>query len=142
MCSSDLDWLKPVTQDRDQGQIGGRHRVIAQVVWADPGQILTFGPGGNSLPFAASKKRHQEVKIRIAVTGEGQRRETAGEGVDGKFFFKLSDQGRFWCLAGFNLATGKFPKACKGFAFWALGQKNPAVWVYQGYGGDEDDFHI
>ena len=105
-----------------------------------PGQILALNPSGDSLPFATSEQWHQQVKIGVAVACEGEWSETAGIGVDAKFFFQLADKGKFGRLAGFDLAAWEFPEAGEGFAFGALGQKNAAIGVYQGDCGDEDDF--
>ena len=61
------------------------------------------------LPTPAKIKRHEEVEIGIGVRGEGERREAGLLHTNAELFAKLPDERLFGPLAGFDLATGKFP---------------------------------
>ena len=132
---------EPITQNWDQRQVCRGHWVVAQVFRADPRKALTFLAARDSLPFSAGKQRHEQVKIRVGVAGEGEGCKARGPSVDAQLFLQLSDQGCLGGLARFDLATRKFPQPCEGFAGGALSEENAAIGVNKGYCGDEDDFH-
>ena len=54
---------KPVLHDRNEREVGGRHRVIAQLVGAHPGERLAFKRLNFAFPAAADEERHEQVKI-------------------------------------------------------------------------------
>src|ERR1700722_2617237 len=59
----------------DQRDIGLRHGILAQPVRSHPGELLSLLGHHRSFPAPAHIKRHQQVKLRIAVARKSQRRE-------------------------------------------------------------------
>src|SRR5581483_1770632 len=80
-------------QMRHQRLIGRRHRIIAQPVRAHPGELLPFLWHHRSLPAPADIERHQQMEIRIDVTGESERRQARFGDDDAELFLELADQG-------------------------------------------------
>ena len=68
--------LEECHQVGDQRHVGRRHFVLAQFVRSHPGESLPFGRSDGSVPLAANIKRHQDVKVGVAVAGKGEGRET------------------------------------------------------------------
>ena len=48
-----------VTQHGDQGEVGGRHRIVIKAVRQDPSQSLPFPANDDSLPNSADIEWHQ-----------------------------------------------------------------------------------
>src|SRR6056297_1055506 len=46
---------EPVSEDRQQGNIRRRHRIVPQVLLADPFECLPLLPPNHSAPFSANK---------------------------------------------------------------------------------------
>src|SRR6185437_14972157 len=82
------------------------HRVAIEPLGAHPGKALAFARRDHALPAAADIKRHQQMKIFVAVRGESQRRETGFVRVDAELFLELADQRRLGAFAVMHLAPG------------------------------------
>src|SRR5436309_9223116 len=76
-------------QVRHQRYVRRRHRVLTQPVRPHPGKSLAFFRGHRSVPSPAHIKRHDEVKIRIGVAREGERREACLLDDDTQLLLKL-----------------------------------------------------
>src|SRR6185312_1251071 len=105
---------------RNQRQVRGRHRIVAQFVGAYPGEVLSLAPDHRSFPAPANIERHQEVKALIVMTGESQWRKARLAYGDAELLMQLADQRLLRPLAGLDLAAGKFPQARHGLARRAL----------------------
>lgn len=88
-------------------------------------------------PSPAEEHWHKQVKRFVTVAGENERRETSLGHLDAKLFAQLADKAGFWRFAGLDLAARKLPQTCQLLALWTLAQKNAAIAVHQGAGGDE-----
>ena len=51
-----------IDQMRDQRNVRGRHRVVAQLVGADPGQLLALARNRQAFPAPADVQRHQQME--------------------------------------------------------------------------------
>ena len=123
-----------------QRLVGGRHRVVPQAVWAHPRQLLAFQRRHRSLPTPADVERHQKMEIRIAVAGEGERREARFVDDDPQLFPEFPHQGVLGPLPRLDLAAGKFPQAGHRPACRPLRDQHAAVRIHEGASGDEDEF--
>ena len=130
--------LEPVAQDRDQRQVGGRHRVIAQAGRACPVEALTLSRGGNPAPLAAGEQRHEQVEVVIGVAGEGERGEAALPRADAQFLVEFADQAGLRGFARLDLSAGKLPQAGHRLVRRPLRQQNAAVRVDQRHRRDQD----
>ena len=81
------------------------------------------------------------MKIFVAVTGEGKRRETGFPGIDAQFFLQFADQRSFRRLSGLDFAAGKLPQASHGLALGALRKQNAPVRIDQGNRGNQNRPH-
>src|SRR5690348_5031523 len=60
-----------INQMRNQRNVRWRHRVVAQFVGTDPGQLLAFARDRKTLPAPADVERHQQMERVIGVAGKG-----------------------------------------------------------------------
>jgi hypothetical protein len=98
-----------VAQQRDEGLVGRRHRVVGEPGGAHPGEALSFPRRRGPRPFAADVERHQQMKVGIGVGCKGERGETARCDIDAELLGELTDQRRLGGFAGVDLAAGKLP---------------------------------
>ena len=75
----------------------------------DPSNVLALQRRHCSAPYATHEKRHQQVKVFVAVGGEGKWRQTAVSRVDTQLLAQFADQGLLGNLAVVHLAAGEFP---------------------------------
>src|SRR5581483_8617602 len=101
-----------------------------------------FARRDNSFPAPANIKRHEQVELRILVTGESQRRQTLLLDGDSQFLPHFADQTFFRPLSGFDLAARKLPQTGHGFAFRTLGDEHASVRIDKRARGDEDEIHV
>src|ERR1700730_3911968 len=106
-------YAKKVEERRDQGRVGWRHRIGAQILWPRPFQRLVFARGDKTGPTPAYIERHKKVEVWVGKPREGERREASLFYRDPEFFAQFPDQGRFRPLVQFHLAAGKLPQARK-----------------------------
>ena len=122
------------------GDVGRRHRVIAQAVRRGPCQRLALAALRDAFPFAAGEQRHQQVKVVVAVAGEGQRRETTFPGADAQFLVQFADQAGFRGLTRLLPCRRGIPRARPSTCPRAVcASKHAAIAVDQCDGGDEHD---
>ena len=96
-----------IDQMRDQRNVRGRHRVIAQLVGADPGQLLALARDRQALPAPADVERHQQMKAVIGVARKRQRRQARLADVDPDLLMQFADQRLLRPFAGLDLAAGQ-----------------------------------
>src|SRR5215470_2277340 len=77
---------------RYQRHVGGRHIVIAQTVWSDPGEFLSFFRGHNALPAPAHIERHQKMKVGVFMAREGEWGDARLCDRNSQFLLKLADE--------------------------------------------------
>src|ERR1700729_3278878 len=87
-----LPLQQQILQMRDQRQIRRRHRIVAQLVHAYPGELLALARDRLAFPAPADIERHQEMKTLIGVAGEGERRKARLLDGDAEFLMQLADQ--------------------------------------------------
>src|SRR6266702_6768527 len=127
---------------RDQRNVRRRHRVVAELVGADPGEGLAFARRDRTLPAPADVERHQEMESFVGVARKGQRRQTwLGDG-DAELLVELADQALLRPLAGLELAARKLPEAGQRLAFGALRDQNALVGVYKRAGHHQCELEI
>ena len=128
-----------IRQMRDQRNVRGRHRIVAQLVRTHPCELLALAWRDGAFPFPADVKRHQQMEAVIAVTGERQWRKTRLFDLDPEFFVQLTDQRGLRPLAGLELAAGKFPQPRKRLALGPLRDQDAVVRIDQRAGDDEGE---
>jgi hypothetical protein len=74
------------------------------------------------------------------MAGESQRRQTWFPYANAEFFLQFPDQRFLRPFAGFDLASGEFPKASHRFADRAFGEQDAAVGIDEGASGNENEF--
>ena len=85
---------------RDQRDVRRRHRVVAQFIGADPGQLLYLARDDIAFPAAADVERHQEMESLIGVARKGQRREARLGYGDADLLVQFADQRLLGPFAG------------------------------------------
>src|SRR5712671_7149047 len=128
-----------VDQMRDQGNVCRRHRVVAQLVGADPGELLPLPRDHLAVPAPADVERHQKMKIIVSVAGKGQRGEAGLAHGDTDFLVQFADQRCFRTFAGLDLAAGKLPQARERLALRPLRDQHALVGVDQRAGDHQDE---
>src|SRR5215470_19191844 len=125
---------------RDQRQVGWRHRIVAQLVRTDPGEPLIFLRRDYSLPAPTDIERHQQVKISVSMTREGERRQAVFLDDNAELLLQLADQRRLGRLARFDLAAGEFPQASHGTPGRSLGNEDTPIRIDEGARGNQHEF--
>jgi len=92
-----------IDQRRNQRNVGRRHRIFAQFVGADPGELLSFARDHIAVPTAADVERHQQVEIVVSMAGEGQWRQAGLLHRDSDLLVQLADQRLLRPFAGLAL---------------------------------------
>src|SRR5690349_10639172 len=105
---------------RDQRNIRRRHRVVAELVGADPGEVLAFARRDLPFPAPADIERHQQMKRFVAVARKGERCEARLGYGDAELLVELADQALLRPFAWLELAAGKFPQTGERLALGAL----------------------
>src|SRR5690348_11556248 len=131
-----------IFQMRDRRDIRRRHRVVAQFVGADPGEVLALARHNEAFPTPANVKRHQQMKCLIGMAREGQRCEAWLLDRDADLFAQFTDQGDLRPLAGFDLAAGEFPQPRKRLALGPLRDQHALVGIDQRAGDDEGELQF
>src|ERR1700688_4488367 len=127
---------------RNQRNVSRRHRVVAQLVGADPGEVLALARDHLAVPATADVKRHQQMKRLVSMARKRQRREAGFLHGDADFLVQFADQRRFRPLARLNLAAGEFPQACERLSLRPLRDQHALVVVDQRAGDHEDYFDM
>ena len=122
------------------GSSAGGIVIVPQPVRFHPSKLWRFPGGDRSLPAPADIKRHQEMKVWVAVACESERRETVLADVDSQFLLELADQCLLRPLAVLDLAAGKLPQARHRLTFWPLCDEHAAIGIDEGAGGNQQDF--
>src|SRR5262249_34511655 len=133
------------SQQRDemsyQRHVGRRHLIIAQAVWSDPGEFLSFPWGHDALPAPAYIERHEKMEVRISVARRGGRADAClGDG-NSQFLSELTDERLFRPLAWLHLAARELPQSGHRAAGRTLCEQNAAIGIDQRACCDEDEFH-
>src|SRR5437879_7802770 len=131
-----------INQMRDQRNVRGRHRIIAQLVGADPGQLLALARDHHAFPAPADVERHQQMKVVIGVARKSQRRQAWLADVDADLFMQLADQRLLRPFAGLDLAARKLPQARERLALRALCDQHALVDIDQGTSDDESELDV
>src|SRR3984893_7778688 len=94
---------------RYQRHVGGRHLIVPQTVWSDPGKFL-FLPGAHDpLPSPAYVQWHEKMKIQVSMAREGEGRDTGFVDRYPQFFLELANECLFRPFARFHLTTRELP---------------------------------
>ncbi len=81
------------------------------------------------------------MKLRVRVTGKGERCQAGFRHIDGQFFLQLADQRRFRPFSGLDLAAWKFPESRQHLSFRPLANQHPAIRVNKGNRCNKKDAH-
>lgn len=133
LVGKETDRSEPVAQDRDQRQVRGRHRIVAQAGGWHPGQNLPFACHRNAVPAAAGE---EAASAGGNLHSCGWRR-SAGQGSFSRVPMPSSScSSRIRQASGVSpshLAAGKLPQPEQGCAR-AAAPKHTAIGVDQGDG--------
>src|ERR1700730_13870527 len=77
---------------RYQRHVGGRHLIVPQTVWSDPGKFLSLPGGHDALPSPAYIERHEKMKVRISVAGEGEWSDAGFVDRNSQFLLELANE--------------------------------------------------
>ena len=124
-----------------QRHVGGRHIVIAQTVWSDPGKFLSFLRGHGALPPPAHIERHEKMKVGVFMAREGEGRDARFRHRNSQFLLKLADERLFGPFARFYLAARELPQSGHRPSGWTLREQNTSVGIEERTCGDEDELH-
>ena len=115
--------------------------MMPQLLWPDPGEILTF-PGANSaFPYSAEKQVHQQVEPGIGVGREGEGGEATLRDLNPDLLLELAAQRVFRCLAWLDLAAGKLPETRERPSCWSPRKQYAPVAIHEGTDGGESEFN-
>src|ERR1700722_11707567 len=103
------NFSQQIAQHGNKRQIGRRHRECAQICRTHPFQGQMFFQAWPTFPFPADVKWHQEMKSRIRVGCERERRETIFLDLDAQFFAQFPNESILRPLRGLHLAARKLP---------------------------------
>src|SRR5262249_39407820 len=129
-----------VHQVRDQRLVGRRHRIFAHLARPRPGELLAFARRDDPVPAAADVERHDDVKLRIGMAGERQRRETLLVDDNAQLLLELADERVLGSLARLDLAAGKLPQPGHRLSRRTLRDQHATVGIDQGAGRNEENF--
>src|SRR5215471_12953049 len=127
---------------RYQRHVGGRHPVIAQTIWSDPGECLSFLRAHDALPAPAYIERHEKVKVGVSMASEREGRDARFRDGNSQLLFELADERLFGPLARFHLAARELPQSSHRASCWALRKQNTPIGIDQRACGDENELHV
>jgi hypothetical protein len=130
-----------VLEMRNQWRVGRQHGIGSQILRPHPFQRLPVERLNQALPAAADVERHQQMKILIRMTGEGERREAVRFDRNAKLFPEFADERVLRPFARVHLPAGELPQAFEGFAFGPLREQYASVGVDQRRRDDEHQPH-
>src|SRR5215470_2257484 len=126
---------------RYQRHVGGRHLVIAQTVWSDPGEFLSFLRGHGAVPAPAHVERHEQMKVGVSMARKGERCDARLRDRNPQFLSEFADERLFGPFTRFHLTARELPQSGHRASGRTLCKQNASISIDQRACGDQNELH-